>query len=162
MNATEARNVEIVVGLHQTFAEVGMERIRDALTQRLSRDEWEKEGGALVAYVAEHINPDIEIEVLATGFLLPDMPRERRFHGLGGWNEFWHAWLEPWDDWWQETTNVEAIGDEVVLDLEIRARGRESGVPMSLKSSQVWTVRDERIARVRLYDDREQAESALW
>lgn len=77
-----------------------------------------------------------------------------------GWLEFWRTWLEPWENWWYEIGNFAEIGDCIVLDLHIKARGRGSGVPAEVTLSQVWTVRDGKIVRLAIFGSRAEALAA--
>lgn len=151
------RNVEIVRSLHDAFNEVGMEVVRDALAEGFTPADPPPAFGRLGDLQLELIDPDVFVRPLASKFSLPDMPPGSEFRGWEGWTAFWRDWLEPWEDWWYEISNLADAGDHVVLDLEIRARGRESGIPVDVKLSQVWTLRDGKIVGLTVFDTRAEA-----
>jgi ketosteroid isomerase-like protein len=70
--------------------------------------------------------------------------------------EFWGTW----DDYRAEPTDFLAIGDEVVVDVSESGRGRGSGVPFARTHVQVWTFRDGRVVRWRLFVDKAEALAA--
>lgn len=53
---------------------------------------------------------------------------------------------------------VEA-GDKVVVVLQMIATGRGSGLDASVHPTHVWTMRDEKVARVEVFPDRDQDEA---
>jgi ketosteroid isomerase-like protein len=55
-----------------------------------------------------------------------------------------------------ELDNVAEVGDHVLLDIHISARGRGSGIPVEVRSSQVWTVRGGKVIRLTMFDTREE------
>jgi ketosteroid isomerase-like protein len=150
-------DVEVVRRLHELFRELGATRIRDALAENADLEAAAEAAGALGQAVLDSVDPDVEIELLASSFSLPDMPTGTVLRGLAGWATFWRAWLEPWEEFEPEYGNFGDAGDDVVLDIAIAARGRGSGAPISIHQSQVWTVRDRKVVRVRTFDTRAQA-----
>jgi ketosteroid isomerase-like protein len=148
-----SENIETVRGLHEAFQKVGMEAVRTALTQMGDYDP----ASPMVVNLGLSIKDDVEVELIAASFSLPDMPSGTILRGPEGWLRFWRAWLEPWTDFESSFGNFADNGDEVVLDITISARGRQSGIPIELQISQVWTVRDGSVARVRIYGTRAEA-----
>ncbi len=149
---------EIVVELHERFRRLGMEKARDALTEHRDIDALATALGELGEYTLEHVDLEVEVEVISSAFSPPDMPVGSCLRGWEGWNEFWRTWLEPWgEDWRFEIRNLEEFGDHVVLDLWIAARGRESDVPLEMTLSQIWSIRGEKIVGLRIFDTREAA-----
>lgn len=153
-----ARNTEIVVDLHERFQEVGMETVRDVLARKLDMEATAAAIGAVGDYITERVDPAVEVETRAGQLSLPDMPRGTVLRGWDGWLEFWRGWLEPWgEDWRFEIGNLTERGEHVLLDLWIAAHGRESGIPVEMRFSQVWTVRSGRIVRLTVFDARDEA-----
>jgi ketosteroid isomerase-like protein len=146
-------NVEIVRELHAAFAEVGMEAIREAL---LRYDDFATTLNA-VPGLGLVVEDDVEVQHAASNFSLPDLPAGTTLHGPEGWLAFWRAWLEPWEEFEFEYGNFADAGDDVVLDIAVAARGRGSGVPIHIRLSQVWTVRDGKIGRLLVFDTRVEA-----
>ena len=90
-------NVEIVRGLHEAFREIGMTTVRDALAEGGDLPATAAAVGRLGEIVLDSVDPDVEIELVASSFSLPDMPAGTHLHGLEGWGTFWRGWLEPWE-----------------------------------------------------------------
>jgi ketosteroid isomerase-like protein len=158
--AMSERNVEIVRTLHRAFDEIGMEVIRDALSEGGGMRETAAAIGSLGQMVVDFVDPDIEVELVASAFSLPDMPSGTRLRGWDGWTAFWRGWLDPWDEFEFRLRDVVDAGDHVILDIAISASGRGSGAPVDVTLSQVWTVRDERVTRLVIFDTRAEAEAA--
>ena len=49
------------------------------------------------------------------------------------------------------------VGENVVVDVLVTAKGKTTGIPVELRSGQVWTVRDGKAVSARIY--REPAEA---
>ena len=56
-------------------------------------------------------------------------------------------------------TDVVNAGTKLVL--HVRAEGKYSGVPVEWRQAHVWTLRDGRLARLRVYDSRDEALEAI-
>ena len=153
-------NVAVVRRLHEAFGEIGMQPIRDALAQNPDVEGATEAVGRLADVIVESIDPGVELELMASEFSLPDMPAGSVFRGLDGWARFWRGWLEPWEGFEFEYGNLADGGDDVVLDIAISARGRGSGAPTRIAQSQVWTVRERKVVRVRVFDTRAEALAA--
>jgi hypothetical protein len=160
MNDAAKSKVELVRGLHEAFREIGMEPVRDALVAARDMGDAAARLGPFGELLLEVVDPDVRIEVTSAGFSLPDMPTGTKLRGWDGWLIFWRGWLEPWEDWWFEIGNFETFGDNVVLDLQVKARGRGSSIPVDARAAQVWTVRDGKIAALAVFDRRHEAEQA--
>ena len=52
-------------------------------------------------------------------------------------------------------------GDEVIAVMHIRARGRRSGVPVERREWDVWTLRDGKLWRLRIYATKSEALEAV-
>jgi ketosteroid isomerase-like protein len=153
-------NVAVVRRVHDAFGEIGLQPIRDALAANPDVDAAAEAVGRLAQVIVDSVDPDVELELNASEFSLPDMPTGSVFRGLEGWAAFWRVWLEPWEEFDFEYGNIVDGGDDVVLDIAIAARGRGSGAPTRIAQSQVWTVRDRKVVRVRVFDTRAEALAA--
>ncbi len=67
--------------------------------------------------------------------------------------EYWGTWAE------YAATPQEFIdaGDDVVVDVHERGKGKGSGVPFETTHTQVWTLRDGRLVRWLLFADKADA-----
>ena len=76
------------------------------------------------------------------------------YHGHDGVRRAWRAWFQSFADVRFEQHRYLDAGDQVVVILTIRARGRTSGAPIEYGPySQNWRIRDGRIAAMRVYED---------
>jgi ketosteroid isomerase-like protein len=74
----------------------------------------------------------------------------------------WRRWFESFEDVrWELDGEPLAEGDDVVTTYRVHVRGRGSGAAVDQRISLVWTVRGEKIARVRAYNTRAQALDAV-
>jgi ketosteroid isomerase-like protein len=140
------RNVEALRWLHDTFRQGGTEDAIEALRGAKDVEDTLASLPPRLGELMELIDPDIEIDARHSDLA---MGGGGLWRGWEGWFDFWSTWLEPWDDFDFETSNFEAIGDHVLMDLTIRARGRDSGVPVEGSQTQIWTFREGRVIRMR-------------
>ena len=158
-----AENVELLRRLHDGFLEIGPDLRKRVLDEAATFDE------AAAMFAASEAAPEYA-ELL--GRVAADVVIDSRdgtnpfghgglWRGRDEWWEFWREWLETWDDFDYDASNFEAIGDDVLIDLRIRGRGRGSGVPVEWSQTQIWTFRDGEVTRLRPgYESREAAVAA--
>ena len=81
----------------------------------------------------------------------------RVYRGHEGIRE-WHEQLsETWSEWRSEPEEYLESGDDVVVLVRAHGRGRVSGAEVVEESASVFTVRDGKVARLKVYLDRDQA-----
>jgi ketosteroid isomerase-like protein len=109
----------------------------------------------------ERFHPHVEWELTGKGALDQAGPMRGRDALLDYWWRFWGAW-KPGARW--EIEEMRRLGDEQVLACgRLRAVGRSSGVEVSVRFSQLWTVREGLIVRLLICDDRATAlKAADW
>ena len=78
-----------------------------------------------------------------SGFGLPDMAKVYRGHS--GLREFWQAWLAAWETIEFKALVPEDHGDHVIVEVQQRNRGRESGVALEFHYFQASTVRNGKV-----------------
>ena len=149
---TESR-IELVRSLVEGFSEVDFASFRDRLAEAESMEAVASMGG-FGELVRDVIDPSVEIQVHAVG--LGSMVG-RDFHGWKGWLDFWRSWLEPWEDYSVAYSRWEEVGDTVLLRLDIRARGRGSGIEVTGQITQAWTVQEGKVIRLGIYASRRRA-----
>jgi ketosteroid isomerase-like protein len=152
------RNIELVRGIHESLIAAGFEKFRLAAVNAKNWDDSIVRLPEAVRPLMQVIDPDIEID--ARHFPLP-FGSEGHWVGREQWLQFWKTWLEPWDEFSYEVSNFDSAGDDVLMDLAITARGHDSHVPVEWVLSQIWTVRDGTIVRMRPYENREEALAVL-
>jgi len=84
-------------------------------------------------------------------------------HGVYGVDRmrwFWDELLDPWESMRIDLDKVIDAGNEVVTVQTSHLRGRD-GIEVQARATQVWTIRDGKIARIRLYQEEHDALEAL-
>jgi uncharacterized protein len=79
------------------------------------------------------------------------------YHGHEGVRRFAQEAREVWEEWRSEPEKFFDAGDQVVVFIRVLARGRGSGAPAEDRSAGLWTLRDGKAVRFKLYRDRTQA-----
>jgi ketosteroid isomerase-like protein len=80
------------------------------------------------------------------------------YTGHDGFTRFWTAMLDAWEEFVPEIVEVlESRTERVVTFDRVRARGRESGIEMESHGGMVWKMRDGRISRVKMFQDKAEA-----
>jgi ketosteroid isomerase-like protein len=92
---------------------------------------------------------------------LEDSPVSRHVRGHEQVRHYVEDWLGTFDDLRMEVGDLNAVGDQVVVELEAHGRGRASGVELHNSYCQVWTLRDGRAVRMGEYATRDQWLAAL-
>jgi ketosteroid isomerase-like protein len=82
------------------------------------------------------------------------------YHGLEGQRAYWRDLAETWQEIHAVTLDVEVSEHGAVSVLELRARGRESGVEIQAITGVFWGFRGHRIISGRAYPDPAQAFAA--
>jgi ketosteroid isomerase-like protein len=140
-------NVAIVRRFMEAGSEVDLVTLRDA---------WRRgEVPPLLAMLGEILDPDVVWDLGDLEFVDGQV-----YHGPEGVTSFWLTWMEEWDEYRYEARNWEAVGDSVLVDVEIRARSR-TGIPVTMKQTQVWTLRDGKVVHFRINPDRSEARASL-
>jgi ketosteroid isomerase-like protein len=93
-------------------------------------------------------DPEVEIESGYDG---------RVYRGLDGVRAFFRDWLEVWDEIdWEAEEWIDA-GDHVIALLRVSGRGKLSGVPVERSEAHLWTLRDGKLLRLKVFDSKDGA-----
>ena len=84
-------------------------------------------------------------------------PERQTYEGIEGMREFLATWVGAWDDFHIDLEELTDLGDHVLARLRKRGRGKGSGVEVERELFQLFTFRDDRIARLRMYEDEKEA-----
>ena len=105
----------------------------------------------------EHFHSDVEWEMSSTAF--DQVGRSRGRDALMRyWHRFWGAW-QPGASW--EIEGLDPLADDQVLATgRLRVVGRSSGLPTDVAVFHLWTVEEERVVRLLVFDDSESALNA--
>jgi ketosteroid isomerase-like protein len=90
-------------------------------------------------------------------WVVPDHPEGAVRHGADSVIEFFREWAEPWDDLELDWQIHEAGPDRALAIIDMRGRGRASGVPAEVRVGQLWSFRDGRVVRMEMYSDVDEA-----
>ena len=86
---------------------------------------------------------------------------ESSYRGVDGIRRFLTEWLEMWGEYEVDVEEILAAPhDRVVSLITHRAKGGKSGLPMVLPMAQIVTLRDGKMIRFDVYDDRSEALAA--
>jgi ketosteroid isomerase-like protein len=104
--------------------------------------------------VLEIIDPGIVLEV-HTG--RPDLPETQKLHGHAGFRENIGALTEVFE-------NIEVIpetfidlGDQLIVEIRTVGHGRASGIRVENRVVHIWTIRDGKATRFRVFATRQEA-----
>jgi ketosteroid isomerase-like protein len=88
-------------------------------------------------------------------------PERTEYRGYAGMLEFLTEWIAAWDDWRFELRElIDTGGDEVVAIVQQSGRAKASGAHVDMLFASVWTIRDGKLARQRMYADPDEALAA--
>jgi uncharacterized protein len=104
--------------------------------------------------VLELIDPDVEVEVY-TG--RPDLPETQALHGHAGFLENLRQLTEVFEAFQLEPEEFIEVGDQVVVVVYTAGRGKASGIRVENRIAHVWTMRDDKATRFRVYASRDEA-----
>jgi ketosteroid isomerase-like protein len=91
-----------------------------------------------------------------------DWPESRIYHGLEGLREWFNDWWAAFDEFRAEIRDVRDLGGtRAILIVEMRAKGRGSGVEVAFPWVQVGAVQDGLISQVRNFSDYPEALEAV-
>jgi uncharacterized protein len=97
-------------------------------------------------------DPEVEIH---------DVFYDRIYRGLDGVREYFREWVSTFDALGSQVDEWFDAGDDVVAVLRSRGRGKRSGVPVEQRQSHVWTLRDGKLWRLRIYASKDEALKAV-
>jgi ketosteroid isomerase-like protein len=104
----------------------------------------------------ELIDPEVEVEY--RGQLID---KDTTYHGYTGLLRLRESIYENFEDFRIEVEDYIDHGEDVVVALHQRAIGKTSGVPVDIHIGQVWTVRDGKAVRWRIYRSKDEALAAV-
>jgi ketosteroid isomerase-like protein len=85
----------------------------------------------------------------------------RTLRGAEGFVTFLEGGRDTWRDASLEIEELIDLGERVLAIATFRARGRTSGAEIEQPNATVWTLRDGRVAGVRVFFDRAEAVEAV-
>jgi ketosteroid isomerase-like protein len=101
---------------------------------------------------------DPEIEVVTSGAFLD---RGAVYRGHEGVREFLGMLNDSFDEFTYEVLDVAEIDESRVLSLiTVNARGKGSGLEVSMDAGHIWTLRGDKATRLEAFADHESARAA--
>jgi ketosteroid isomerase-like protein len=94
------------------------------------------------------IHPDFEVEIPPDVSAEPDV-----YRGHDGMRRYIRSFQASMEDIRFEPERMWEVGDEVVVELRLSATGKSSGIPVELRTGQVWRIVDGRAVAARVYAD---------
>jgi uncharacterized protein len=88
-------------------------------------------------------------------------PDRQTYRGLEGLLAYLEMQLDLWDHASFATEQFIDAADRVVVFGRFSVRGKASGVPITIPSAHVWTLRDGRVVSMAIYSDRTEAMKAV-
>jgi ketosteroid isomerase-like protein len=83
------------------------------------------------------------------------------YYGRDGFNAQMQRWTEPFEDWSFQIDEMTDLGGDDILALGVqRGRLKGSGAVVDMPFGQIWTVRDGKLARIRIFANHEDARAA--
>ena len=70
-------------------------------------------------------------------------------------------WTGAWTDYRVEVEELTDLGADVLARTRHRGRGKDSGADVDMQIFQVWTLRNDKVVRARMYYDEAEAREAL-
>ena len=122
----------------------GVRRIFDAV----NRDD-------LDAFVSE-FHPDAEADMSESSG-----PYSGIYRGRDQIRPFWQTFLDAWEEVrWNEEEIIEVDEERLIAVNRVHARGRGSGIEVIATGAQLWTIKEGKAARMKLYESKAEALAA--
>jgi ketosteroid isomerase-like protein len=83
------------------------------------------------------------------------------YRGLEGVRDFFGEWLVAWEEFSTDVEEWVDAGDDVIAVVHDRARGRHSGAQVERRQWHVWTIRDGKLWRLRIFETKVEALEAV-
>src|SRR5688572_477546 len=90
-----------------------------------------------------------------------DEPGGGTYHGHDGVVQAFASWTAPWDDYRIDVEELQDFGEHVLARTSHHGRGKGSGAEVDQCIFQVWTLRDAKVVRARMYYEEAEALEAL-
>ena len=133
-NRASAENVELLRRFYESFNQQDLDSVLELCTDDVE------------------VYKDPEVVEMVAAF----MPR-----GQERVAQYLRGWLDSWSDYQARPETFLQSGEEVAALIQARARGKNSQFEIEGEMADVFTVREGRIARFRLYVQRDTALDAL-
>jgi ketosteroid isomerase-like protein len=89
------------------------------------------------------------------------MPGGGVYHGHDGMNAFYARWIGSWNEFEAKLVELIDAGDDAIAILDMSGVGKTSGVAVTMRSADVYTVAGGRVVRHVGYPDASEALEAV-
>jgi ketosteroid isomerase-like protein len=137
MSQENVENVEIVRNVYEAFNDYGVERLLSESSAR--------------SRMTELVAPDIEIDLSRNVF---NPVTDRGYEGV---ERLLRMVNDVWDDFRFEVEQLIDAGEQVVAAVRLSGKGKGSGAPVDQQDFHVFTLRDGKVVRQRVFHDRAEA-----
>jgi ketosteroid isomerase-like protein len=93
-------------------------------------------------------------------WVVPGFPGSQVARGPEATLDFFRDWIDQWEDLRVDWELEQASPDTILAVVDMRGRGRASGVPVELHFAQVWSFREDVPVRMVVYADVEEGRRA--
>jgi ketosteroid isomerase-like protein len=93
-------------------------------------------------------------------WVVPGFPGSQVARGPEGTLDFFRDWIDQWEDLHVDWELEQSSPETVLAVVDMRGRGRASGVPVELHFAQIWTFREGVPVRMVFYADIEDGRRA--
>jgi ketosteroid isomerase-like protein len=101
-------------------------------------------------------HPDFEVEVP------PDLSAEPdTYRGHDGMRRYWETFQDAMNEIRFEAERLWGSDQGVVVETRVRAKGRQTAIPVEQRPVGVWTICDSKVIRVRAYASLSEALKAV-
>jgi ketosteroid isomerase-like protein len=94
--------------------------------------------------------PDVELTI-------PPGLNEGTYRGREECQAYWESWLSAFDAFSAKPEEFFESGDQVVVFVKSRARPKGSSAEIEVRNGHLWTIRDGKVASMRLFPEPEKA-----
>jgi uncharacterized protein len=109
-----------------------------------------------MASVVGAVDPSIEWDLSRAA----TWPEQRVYRGFEAVLEFFGEWSGSWEDYRFEVEEIVDAGEKVLVVVRDEGRSRATGITLERRRGEVWTLRDGKVVRIDLFDNRAEAVEA--
>jgi ketosteroid isomerase-like protein len=100
---------------------------------------------------------DVEVHLAKDADTVWGLDFEETYRGIDGFVEFLSRLSDAWKEFRWEPTEYRDAGDQVVVYIQMTARGRGSGIEVQHEMTHLCDIRDRKLVRHETFFDRAEA-----
>jgi ketosteroid isomerase-like protein len=108
----------------------------------------------LAAAVSAFVHDDFDSVIVSQGV-------RSTYRGFDGFRAAWVDWLAPWDSYYTVIEEVIDLGDRVLVLPRDHGRRKDLATDVEQRGASVYTMRDDKVARIEFYTNRDEALEAV-